>query len=299
MKMTHWARCASIAVTFAIPFAAQVRGQAASSEVTVGAITKPSVQTKMGLNQFGTVLELPVKEGDRVKQGQVLLQQDDRQERALLEALQLEANSNVRVEAAIADLRIKEAQYKRFLEMAKTGAANPTEVEEAEVKVVYADAQVKIAKLELEKNKQEAKRQGFKVDQMTLRSTINGIVETIDAKVGEVTDPQKPLMTVVQNDPLWIEFFLPTAQSAKLQDQQNLDVHYTTDQNWTPAKVIMMAPVADAASDTQKIRLEMKNTDGRKTGLQVIVRLPGDVVIPASPAPSAALPGSPAAAVRP
>jgi len=152
--------------------------------------------------------------------------------------------------------------------------------------------------LELEKNKQEAKRQGIKVELMALKSPINGYVETIDAKVGEVTDPQKPVMTVVQNNPLHVEFYLPTPQSNKLKVKQDLEVRYATDQQWMPAKVIYKSPVADAASDTQKIRLEMANTDDRDTGLQVMVRLPAFVVSNEA-APAGSTPGSPAVATRP
>lgn len=244
----------------------------------VGGITKPSVHAKLALPQFGQVLELPVKEGDAVKKGGPLLRQDDRQEVALLEALRLEAESTVRVEAAEADLKIKQVQHKRLEDLAKNGNANPTEVEEAWVKVVYADAQVKIAKLENQKNKQEFARQQIKVAQMTLNSPIDGTVETIDVSVGEVTDPQKPVMTVVKNDPLWVEFFLPTSQSSKLQVGQSLEVRNGGgEQKWAQAKIIYKAPVADAGSDTQKMRLEMPNANGIDTGLQVLVRLPASV----------------------
>jgi RND family efflux transporter MFP subunit len=252
----------------------------AATDVTVGGITKPSIHSKLNFPQFGQVLEMPVKEGDTVKKGAVLLRQDDRQERALLEALRFEAESTVRIEAAEADLKIKQVQHKRLEELAKNNNANPTEVEEAWVKVVYADAQVKIARLENQKAKQEFERQKIKVEEMSLVSDIEGtaIVETIDVQVGEVTDPQKPVMTIVKNDPLWVEFFLPTMQSSKLKVGQQLEVRYFGDnQQWQPAKIIYKAPVADAASDTQKMRLEMPNAQGIDTGLQVTIRLPANI----------------------
>ena len=287
MKMTHLARNTGFAVAiFALSSTSLLAQQApapagaaaaAPAEVTTGGITKPSVHAKLALPQFGQVLELPVKEGDVVKKGGVLLRQDDRQERAALEALKLEAESTVRIEAAEADLKIKQVQHKRYEELAKSGNAGPTEVEEAWVKVVYADAQAKIARLENQKNKYEYERQKAKVDEMTLESPIDGIVETIEVSVGEVTDPQKPVMTVVKNDPLWVEFFLPTVQSSKLKVGQQLEVAYPGTNQWQGAKIIYKAPVADAASDTQKMRLEMPNTQGIDTGLQVIVRLPANL----------------------
>ena len=53
-----------------------------------------------------------------------------------------------------------------------------------------------------------------------------------------------------------------------------LDVRYPNDKQWTPAQVIYKAPVADAASDTQKIHLQLPNPQYVDSGLQVLVRLP-------------------------
>ena len=292
MRMPHLARATCVAVTLLALSATSVVAQqpASPTNITVGGITKPSVHSKLALPQFGQVLELPVKEGTVVKQGDVLLRQDDRQEVAALEALRLEAESMVRVEAAEADLKIKQVQHKRYEELAKNGNASPTELEEYWVKVIYADAQVKIAKLEHEMNKRKFEGQDVKVKQMTLRSPIDGIVETIDVSVGEVTDPQKPVMTVVKNDPLWVELYLPTAQAGKLKVAQQLEVSYAGTNQWQPAKLIYRSPYADPSSDTQKIRLEMPNKQGMDSGLQVLVRLPADVG-PATPAAAGATPG--------
>ena len=70
---------------------------AAPTDITVGGITKPSNHSKLNFPRFGQVLEMPVKEGDVVKKGDVLLSQDDRQERALLEGRRLEDEAHVRV----------------------------------------------------------------------------------------------------------------------------------------------------------------------------------------------------------
>lgn len=301
------ARNASAAVALAaLLSSSSLRAQSAppaapaTSEMMVGGITKPSVHSKMALPQFGQILELPVKEGQVVKQGDVLLKQDDRQEVAALEALRLEADSTVRIVAAEADLNIKQLNLKRVEDLARGGNATATELEKAQVEAIYADAQVKIARLENEKNKREFERQRIKVEQMTLRSPIDGIVEVIDVSVGEVTDPQKPVLTIVKNDPLWVEFFLPTPQSSRLKVGQELHIRYAgAQQQWQPAKVTYKAPVAEYQSDTQKIRLEMRNAQLNDTGLQVMVRLPADIgpaVVPSAAAAPARLEGPAGAA---
>lgn len=255
---------------------------------TVSGITKPSVHAKLGLNQLGVVLDLPVKEGDHVTKGQLLLQQDARQEQAALEAMELEANSDVRIEASKADAEVKRIQLKRYQDLAAKGSSNPSEVEEAQVKVVYADAQTKLAQLEQQQNKLKAKGQGVKVEQMKIVSPVDGFVESIDVSVGEVTDPQKPCMSVVQNDPLWVEFYLPTTQSLKLKVGQSMDVKYDGEGQWSAAKLIYRAPVADAASGMQKLRLELKNAENKDTGLQVQVKLPAELGPAAAPNPAGA-----------
>jgi RND family efflux transporter MFP subunit len=246
---------------------------------------------------MGTVLELPVKEGQLVKKGDVLLRQDDRAERVELERLEKEANSTVRVEANAADLKIKQAQLKRYEELAKTGNATPTELEEAQSKVIYADAQTKVAQLEQEKAKLDAEKQRVRVDQMNIRSAYDGRVESIDVEVGDATDPQKPLMSIAQNDPLKVEFYLPIAQAKRLKMGEQVQVRYSDEEKWAPAAVTYKAPIADAASDTQKIGLEMKNADGHDAGIQVLVKLPPDVVKVAQQAqPAGAIPVPAAAA---
>ena len=137
---------------------------AQSTPDVVPGVTKPYAHPRPGVNGMGTVLELPVKEGQVVKKGDILLRQDDRAERVELERLQKEASSTVRVEANAADLKIKQVQLKRLEDLAKTGNANPTEVEEAQSKVIYADAQTKVSQLELEKAKLDAEKQRINRD---------------------------------------------------------------------------------------------------------------------------------------
>jgi len=293
---TNRLRRASFAVAALALSLAPAAVMAQNAPDVVPGVTKPYAHPRPGVNGMGTVLQLPVKEGQVVKKGDILLRQDDRAERVELERLQKEASSTVRVEANAADLKIKQVQLKRLEDLARSGNANPTEVEEAQSKVIYADAQTKVAELELEKAKLDAEKQRIKVDQMTIRSAYDGRVESIDVEVGDSTDPQKPLMSIAQNDPLKVEFYLPIAQAKRLKMGAQVQVRYTDEEQWIPAAVTYKAPIADAASDTQKIGLEMKNADGHDAGIQVLVKLPADVVKVAQQAQPAGAVPVPAAA---
>ena len=68
------------------------------------------------------------------------------------------------------------------------------------------------------------------------------------------------------------------AQSQKLKVGQELQVRYPGETQWMSAKIAYKSPVAETASDTQKIGLVMENAQHRDAGLQVQVKLPDDVV---------------------
>src|SRR5439155_17853927 len=106
MKKKYPSRTAFAMTLFARNAAAPAFAQQTGPENTVGGITKPSVHSKLGLNQLGIIRDLPVQEGQPVKKGDVLLQQDDRAEVAALQAMEAEANSEVKIEASKADLKV-------------------------------------------------------------------------------------------------------------------------------------------------------------------------------------------------
>jgi RND family efflux transporter MFP subunit len=287
-KMTSIAAVAFAWAGLALSGAHPAQAQQSQQFSTETGITKPSVHSKLGLNQLAVIREIPVKEGQAVKKGDLLLQQDDRPERAELKALELDANSDVEIRAVEADLALKKVQLKRVEELAAKGSSTPIELEKAQVDVVYGQAQVDLAKQKQQTKKYEAEKQGYRVEQMTLLSPLDGFVEDIAVSVGEVTDPQKPFMTVVQLDPLWIEFWLPTSQSMKLKVGQTLDVRYYGEEQWLPAKLILRAPVAEAAAGKQKLRLELKNPNNVDAGQQVQIKLPPELGVTGA-APAAAV----------
>jgi hypothetical protein len=78
------------------------------------------------------------------------------------------------------------------------------------------------------------------------------------------------------NDPLWIRLPLPTEQAQKIKVGDSLQVSYDG-KAWYPAKVIMRAPLASAASTTQDVRLELPNTLHHDSGLKILVKLPESI----------------------
>ena len=275
----------AMAASLSLPFVSQVYGQTAAPSPTPGAgvvtaITQPSERHKLSFPAAGIIISQPVKEGDQVKQGDVLLAEDDFLEQKELEKAQLEAASNAKVEAAIADYNAKKHIYDRKKETYEKGGANLQEVEDAELDMVLREKQIKVAQEDSDEAKIKAEQEAKKVKDMKLTSPVDGVVEKMALQIGEMADPQKPdaACWVVKNDPLFIEIRdLSSKQVGHLHLGDKLQVKYPDETDWHEAAVTFRAPVVDAASDTQLVKLTLPNPTNRDSGLQIQVQLPPEV----------------------
>lgn len=237
--------------------------------------TYPSERSEHTLKIPDIVMEVKVKEGDPVKAGDVLAVLDDREEQIKLEIIKSEAESNAAVNAATATLGQKKVEVERYTQMFAAGkAASQYELDRAKLEVSLAEADLEKAKLQKKQAQLQAMQQEELIREMRLISKIDGIIEKLHIHPGEVVDPQKPAIAVVNNDPLWVEFKPKSSTALQLQLGQELDVFYGGEKQATKAKVIFLSPVVDRGSDRRLVRLEMPNPEGRPSGLKVEVGLP-------------------------
>jgi RND family efflux transporter MFP subunit len=243
---------------------------AVPAQTSFEAHTDPSRRAKVMFVAPGVVADVAVKDGQAVKQGQVLARLDDRGEKSYLDSLQLEATSTHKVDAAKADLEAKRVELKRKEDLFANHAASQSELDEATVNVKIREIQVGLEEMTREQKRLEADKQAVKVQQMTLVAPFDGIVEKIDFEVGEIPDQQKAI-SIVKNDALWVDVYMPTGVALRLRDGDELPVKYKDTGEETKGKVILLSPVADAASETRLVRIEVPNPAGLPSGLAVSV----------------------------
>jgi multidrug resistance efflux pump len=242
--------------------------------------TEPSKILAMNFYGPGVIKSVAVKEGDVVKAGQVLMVQDDDIETEELARLKIQADSTARLEYAQADLAVKEKVYERKSK-AEGGVFSQEEIEEAQLDQVHSAKQIDVVKLDDSDNLSKQKQQELKVDKMHLRSPIDGVVVEIKTWEGVMAspDPEKPVITVVRNNPCYVVVpLLKTWQVAQLSLGQSMQVKYISDNDWQDAKIVYISPVAKAESDTQLIKLELANPQNKATGLPIQVKLPPNIV---------------------
>ena len=245
----------------------------------IEAITRPSQDVTLSFVRPGRIGEVLVKEGDKVKKDQVLMRLDDKAELAQLEQLKAQAEDETRVKAGEAKLAQTRVDLKKTEWAQTVGAATKMEVDHAELEVTIAELSLVLAKFERSQDQRKYQEATIQHERMRLVSPIDGVVENLEVEAGESADATTKAARVVKIDPLWIDVPVPLAPARKLaKGKGNAVVEFGEDEAVKPIQargnIIHIAAVADSASGTLTVRVELANAAHRQAGEHVYVSFP-------------------------
>jgi RND family efflux transporter MFP subunit len=245
-----------------------------ASDAGITAITIPSADVTLSFVQPGRIADVRVREGESVKAGQWLVEQDDAVDRARLAQLEAESEDTTQIQAAEASLKQKKVDLKKIETAAARNAATELEVEYAKLNVTIAGLSLQVAIFEHEQAKRKFEEMKLQIDNMSLKSPISGTVEKIDVETGESVNALESVIRVVQIDPLWIDVPVPVPQASSLRYGATTRVEFPEPRKTTAdGMVIYIGAVADAASGTLRVRLQVPNKSKRPAGEHVRVIL--------------------------
>ena len=202
-----------------------------ASTVTASGEVRPKTFANVGANAFGKIVKLYVKEGDRVKRGQLLAQLENVQpesdvqagqasvqaSKTDLEAAQAALNTNIAdLERAKADEQQKRLDYQRAQQLFKDQlipksdfesrrAAYETSnagLEQAKARIAQARAQVDSAQKHIQQNVASLRRASDALSKTTYLAPFDGVVTNLPVREGETVvvgiqnSPGSTLMTV-------------------------------------------------------------------------------------------------------
>lgn len=237
----------------------------------IDALTKPRYDLKLGFPVAGKVLKVFVEEGDLVKAGDPLIQLDDEEGASLVEIYKLRADSDLEVFAAQAKLELANLEAKRLKELLAKDAAAPFEAHKAEINAKIAALELDLAKQTKRENELKYVQSGIMHAKYTLKATYSGCIETVILHEGETIEAQKPVIRMVVTDKLWIDAPVPFEQTLKLKvgDPAWVKSKVAGGSELVRGKVKFLGQVADSASDTRIVRVEIENAKGMPAGEHV------------------------------
>ncbi len=178
----------------AIEAAKVVPGSISRRIQTVGQLRPNNIVTlKSEVN--GRITEIPVKEGSEVKKGDLLIQFDN-------------ADAVAELKDAEATLALKEADFKRMEALKNVVATN--KIDEARAGFAIAEAKVATAKARLEKTQ--------------IRAPFDGVIGLIEQSPGTYVQAGTELATVVENNPMKVDFKIPERNLHEVGVGQAIDI---------------------------------------------------------------------------
>jgi HlyD family secretion protein len=134
----------------------------------------------------GEIIELPVKEGDRVKKGQLLIRIKGDQYKAQKERLEASlqsANANLRIRDA--ELKRIESEYKRIKELHNKKLVSDSELETMQTNYLSAKASYESAVAMITQSEAQLREVLEILYKTTIYSPLDGVITNLKVEVGE------------------------------------------------------------------------------------------------------------------
>jgi RND family efflux transporter MFP subunit len=223
------------------------------TESAVGSI-RAVHETSIGSKLLARVVEVNVKAGQPVKQGDVLIRLDDTDLRARLQ------QSKAAVAAAEAAKAQALADEKRFAELAKRNAVSQQEAEKAATAARSAEA-------ELIRLQESVKEVQAMLDWATIRSPLDGTVIDKKVDVGDMVSPGQVLVTLF--DPKRMQLIASVRESLahRLQVGHSIDVRIEGLNKQCEGTISEIVPEAQSASRTFQVKVTGPCPTGIYTGM--------------------------------
>ncbi|MFB3885694.1 MAG: efflux RND transporter periplasmic adaptor subunit [Thermodesulfobacteriota bacterium] len=271
----------------------------ASDYEAVGTVRSRTTSV-LSSKRVGHVMAVHVREGDRVRIGQVLIDIDDRDARAELqkaqaglrevEEAQEEAEQNIRAaesakEAAEAGRSLARVTFNRYRALLEEKSASQQEFDEVQAKLRVAEAEVdraeKVLQALIAKKKQvQAKMDQAKADITTAQvhvgysqilCPLDGIVASKQAEVGLLAAPGVPLLTLEDHAHYRLEASVEDSmlKNIRLESPVRISIDAIGPQEF-PCRVTEVVPASDPGSRSSTVKIDLFDGKGGLIGHPIL-----------------------------
>ncbi len=234
-------------------------------QVSISGITEPIKDRTLSANVAETISTIFFKEGDKIEEGQTILELDNRLEALEVERRRLLWESKAEVESATAQVATLKSLLESTRELFnKTHSVSKDELDKLELDYKVSVAEKKRLEVAEERERIEYEMALQNLHKRSLRSPIQGTIIKLFLQEGETCEENQPLIRVVDtsrgrfvcNVEEWIGRTLKKDQSVKLK------IRTGSKSIAKKGKIIFVSPVVDPASGLLEVKAEFNNPDG-------------------------------------
>ena len=213
---------------------------------TISSLEAPE-EVNLAAQAGGRIERLQVRQGDTVRQGQLLVVLDQTQLRQELRALQSQRGES-------------RLNLQRFEYLVRQGAASPIQRDALRQNFIAADAAVRAKQADL----------AFK----DLRAPIAGVVSDVKVNPGDVISAGTPFTTIQRTGRLLARIHVPSRYGQRVRVGQAVLVRDPGGGDSVAGRLVSIDPRANGATQSFLVKAELNNQDGRfRNGERVRTRL--------------------------
>ncbi len=238
-------------------------------------VTAPAKVAVLSSTIPGRLVALPMGEGEAVAVDEIVVVLDDGIQQARTEIAKAEAESDLTVELAKARWEHAQRDLERLAKLHGDDFVSSKELNDARSEREIRRLEFELARVTQALAVRAFHREQEILRQFRMRAPFAGLVAVHQKHVGESVDVGEAIVTVVQLDPLEIALDCPVALAPLIRKGDKVEV-CPVDEQWGPRSgdVTLVSRVADAASQTFKVKVAVENRDGGwMSGLKVVVDL--------------------------
>jgi RND family efflux transporter MFP subunit len=215
----------------------------------------------------GSISVLRVREGDRVRKGQ-LLAQLDAQENQATAAVATAAIDEARrgLDEALSRKKLADTTFERYNNLLKEQAVSRQEFDVKQSEKDVAAGGAARAESRLKQAQAGAKAATTVSDYTRIIAPISGIIASKQADLGATVFPGQPLMTIEDDRSYQLELALPENVATKVKPGSPLQVTLDAIGSTFAARIAEIVPTSDPASRTFIAKIAL-NQKGLKSGM--------------------------------
>jgi RND family efflux transporter MFP subunit len=218
---------------------------------------------------MGTIVEIRVREGDRVQRGQVVAAIDDAQPRAALDrATAAVSAARQQLVAADSDLALAESTLKRYQTLYDRKSVSPQEFDEVKTRQQSALARRDMSQADHAQAKAALAQAHVALDYTRIRAPFDGVVTAKKADVGFLASPGMPILTVEDARRHRLEVTINENDIRYVRIGQSVPVLVDTlDNTELHGKINEIVPTADASTRSFLVKIDLPADKTLRSGL--------------------------------
>lgn len=252
---------------------------AAGNDAAAGAVLQATGyvtarrQATVSAQITGTLTDVLIEEGDRVKKDQVLARLDDSAYKAALDTAVAQAKAaHALVDQYQSQLAQNLRDAGRDETLAKQGLVSRQAAEQARTLADGTRAQLASQQKQALAADANAEQARVNFNYCVVRAPFDGVITTKDAQVGEIISPfsagggftRTGIGTIVDMDSLEVDVDVNEAYIGRVTPRMPAEAVLDAYPDWKiPAHVIAIVPAADRGKATVKVRVALEQKDAR------------------------------------